>query len=91
MWTREERWEDDTRQQGKGGKEDDMTGEGPRWLNTGQLRRMGCSRAVDLGSSIVAVGKLHPRFRTPPPPPPPLKGRKAGGGGGGVRNGLHRR
>jgi hypothetical protein len=31
---------DDTRQQGKGGKEDDMTGEGPRWLKTGQLRGM---------------------------------------------------
>jgi hypothetical protein len=29
MRTNEGRWMDDTRKQGKGGKEDDMTGEGP--------------------------------------------------------------
>jgi hypothetical protein len=29
MWTKEGRWMDDTRQQEKGGKEDDMMREGP--------------------------------------------------------------
>jgi hypothetical protein len=29
MWTKEGRWMDDTRQHEKGGKEDDVMGEGP--------------------------------------------------------------
>jgi hypothetical protein len=75
---------DDTWQQGKGGRKNEMTGGGPTLVKHRAAERRGCTSAVDLGASIVAVGKLHIRFRTPPPP---LKGRK----GGGVRNGLHRR
>jgi hypothetical protein len=58
---------DDTWQQGKGGRKDEMTRGRPTLVKHRAAEDdMGHAIAIDLGTSIVAVGKLHMRFRTPP-------------------------
>jgi hypothetical protein len=69
---------DDTRQQGKGGRKNEMTGGGPTLVKHRAAEKGGAARApwrLDRGRRKAAYGI--------PDPPPPLKGRKAGGGGGG--------
>jgi hypothetical protein len=70
---------DDTRQQGKGGREDEMTGGGPTLVK---------HRTAEEGSTarvpLIRELRSRPSERCapdsgPPPPPPPLKGRKARG------------
>jgi hypothetical protein len=83
-----ERGNDDTWQQGKGGKEDDMTGGGPTRVKVRVAERDEAAH-----EPLIRAPRSWPLKAAsliPDPPPPPLKGRKAGGGGG-VRNGLHRR
>jgi hypothetical protein len=68
---------DDTRQQGKGGRKNEMTGGGPTLVKHRAAERSGTTRAPLIwalrswpsGSCTWDLG----------PPPPPLKGRKAGG------------
>jgi hypothetical protein len=72
---------DDTRQQGKGGREDEMTGGGPTLVKHRAAEKGGAARA-----SLIWAPRSWPSgscIWIPDPPPPPLKGRKAGGGGGG--------
>jgi hypothetical protein len=83
---------DDTRQQGKGGKGDDMTGEGPT-----RVKGRVAERDEAAHEPLIRAPRSWPSescIHDSGPPPPPLKGRKAGGGGGGgggVRNHLYRR
>jgi hypothetical protein len=74
---------DDTWQQGKGRKEDDMMGKGP-------ARDRVAERDEAAHEPLIWAPRSWPSesyIRDSGPPPPPLKGRKAGG----VQNGLHRR
>jgi hypothetical protein len=76
---------DDTRQQGKGGKEDDMTGEGPT-----RVKDRVAERDEAAHEPLIRAPRSWPSencIRDSGPPPPPLKGRKAGG----VRKCLYRR
>jgi hypothetical protein len=77
---------DDTRQQGKGGKEDDMTGEGPT-----RVKDRVAERDEAAHEPLIRAPRSWPSENcirdSGPPPPPPLKGRKAGG----VRKCLYRR
>jgi hypothetical protein len=47
--------------------EDDMMGEGPTQAKHRVAENDEDPSVVDPGAKILAVGKLHPRFRTPPP------------------------
>jgi hypothetical protein len=88
MRTKEGRRMDDTWQQGKGGLEDDKTGEWPTLAKHRAAEKGGVVQAPLIRARRSRPSKAAP---TIPDPPPPLKGRKAGGGGGGVRNYLYRR
>jgi hypothetical protein len=76
---------DDTWQQGKGGREDDMTGGGPTLVKHRAAEKGGAARA-----SLIWAPRSWPSescIWDSGPPPLRLKVERRGG----VRNGLHRR